>query len=258
MKIFVFIYSFLLCLSAQAHTIEQQQQQQQQQHVITLTIAAPEIRPFIYSNEKGENKGLLIETINKLNASEKFKISVTIMPWARALKAVEQGKFDALMPTVYTPERSVLLSFPSKPLINFYGSGIFKRADDNFVYQSIPLIDKSKILVKVRSTKVDSHSEKAFSDALITFVAATRLEDAFNMLIYGHVDLLVADSAIAKTTINNMAINGQVDGFLLSDKIDSSFLAFSKQYSMSHDINAIMEEINVINDPDSYHLLSKN
>ncbi|MFT7430086.1 MAG: polar amino acid transport system substrate-binding protein [Colwellia sp.] len=251
MKFFFFICSFLLCLNAQAQHVNQQQ-------VITLTIAAPEIRPFIYSNEKGENKGLLIETMNKLNTSGKFKISVTIMPWARALKAVEQGMFDALMPTVYTPERSFFLSFPQSPLINFYGSEIFKRADDNFVYQGIPIIDKSKILVKVRSTHVDSHLEEAFKDASITFFEATRLEDAFNMLIYGRVDLLVADSAIANTTIDNMAVNGQVEGFSLSDQVDSSFLAFSKQYSMSHDINEVMKEINMINDADSYHLSSKN
>ncbi|MBA6354091.1 transporter substrate-binding domain-containing protein [Colwellia sp. BRX9-1] len=251
MKFFFFICSFLLCLNAQA-------QHGKQEQVITLSIAAPEIGPFIYSNEKGENKGLLIETMNKLNASGKFKISVTIMPWARALKAVEQGKFDALMPTVYTPERSLFLSFPKYPLINFFGSAIFKRADDNFVYQGIPLIDKSKILVRVRSTNVDSHSEKAFKDASITFVEATRLEDAFNMLIYGRVDLLVADSAIAYTTIDNMAVNGQVEGFSLSDQVDSSFLAFSKKYSMSHDINEVMKEINMINDADSYHLSSKN
>lgn len=250
MKFFFFICSFLLCLNVQAQHTKQQQ-------VITLTIAAPEIRPFIYSNEQGENKGLLIETMNKLNASGKFKISVTIMPWARALKAVEQGKFDALMPTVYTPERSLFLSFPKNPLINFYGSEIFKRADDNFVYQSIPLIDKSKILVKVRSTNVDSRSEKAFRDASITFVEATRLEDAFNMLIYGRVDLLIADSAIAYTTIDDMAVNGQVEGFSLSNRVDSSFLAFSKKYSMSHDINKVMENINMINDADSYHLVSK-
>jgi ABC-type amino acid transport substrate-binding protein len=125
MKFFFFICSFLLCLNAQAQHVKQQQ-------VIRLTIAAPEIRPFIYNNEKGENKGLLIETMNKLNASGKFKISVTIMPWARALKAVEQGKFNALMPTVYTLERSLFLSFPKYPLINFFGSAIFKRADDDF------------------------------------------------------------------------------------------------------------------------------
>jgi hypothetical protein len=68
----------------------------------------------------------------------------------------------------------------------------------------------------------------------------------------------VADSAIANTTIDNMAVNGQVEGFSLSDQVDSSFLAFSKKYSMSHDINEVIKEINMINDADSYHLSSKN
>jgi len=227
------------------------------QNVTRLTIAAPEIRPFVYKNDRGETDGLLIETIHRLNANGKFKISVEIMPWARALKAVGNGHYDALMPTIRTTERDLFLSYPTKPLINFYGSDIFKRVNDDFIYQSIPLIDRSKTIVKVRSTNIRRNDEQAFRDASITFVEATRLEDAFNMLIHGHADLLVADSVIAKTVITQMAISDQVKGYRLTDKFHPSFLAFSKQFSANHNINDLMDEINLINDPDSYHLLSQ-
>ena len=250
MKHVFWVCIFLFCITVQA-------QDPPKIKVTYFTIAAPEIRPFIYTNDKGENDGLLIDTIHNLNKSGKFKISVEIMPWARALKEVKDGRFDALMPTVYTPERATFLSFPKKPLINFYGSEIFKRVKDNFIYQSIPLIDKNKALVKVRSTYVDRKSEKAFLDASITFVETTRLEDAFNMLIYGHVDLLVSDSVIANTTINQMGINDSVIGFLLNDTLDSSFLAFSNKYAESQNINALMNEINLINNPESYRHLSQ-
>jgi len=250
MKYVFGICCFLLSLTSLA-------QYAPQQKITNLTIAAPEIRPFIYTNDKGENDGLLIDTIQKLNDTEKFKISVEIMPWARALKEVKNGRFDALMPTVYSPERATFLSFPKKPLINFYGSEIFKRMNDDFVYQSIPLIDKNKILVKVRSTSISRESETAFREASITFVGATRLEDAFNMLLYGHADLLVADSVIAKATINQMGINNSVIGFLLTNTADSAFLAFSNKYAESQNINALMDEINLINSPESYHHLSQ-
>jgi polar amino acid transport system substrate-binding protein len=250
MKYVFWVCSFLFCLTAQAHNPALQQ-------VTNITVAAPEIRPFIYKNEKGENDGLLIDTIKKLNNNGKFNISVEIMPWARALKEVKDGRFDALMPTVYSPERTLFLSFPEVPLINFYGSEIYKRVNDSFIYQSIPLIDRNKTIVKVRSTSFDLELEKVFSEASFTFVEATRLEDAFNMLLYGHVDLLVADSAIANTTIKNMAINKRVKGYSLTDEAHSSFLAFSKNFAKTQNINDLMNQINLINDPDSYHLLSK-
>jgi len=250
MKYLFLICSFLYCSVAQANTLPLQK-------ITNLTIAAPEIRPFIYKNKNGENDGLLIETIDRLNATGQFKISVDIMPWARALNAVANGHFDALMPTVRTTERDLFLSFPTKPLIKFYGSEIFKRVKDKFVYQSIPLIDRSKTIVKVRSTHIDRVVERAFRDASITFVETTRLEDAFNMLIHGHADLLVADSVIAKTVITQMAINDQVKGYRLTDKFHPSFLAFSKKFAATHNINDLMEKINIVNDPDSYHLLSR-
>jgi polar amino acid transport system substrate-binding protein len=252
MKYVFWVCSFIFCVTLQAQDIPQVEPK-----VHSFTIAAPEIRPFIFKNDKGVNDGLLIQTIQKLNQSGKFDISVEIMPWARALKEVREGRFDALMPTVYTPERATFLSFPTKPLINFYGSEIFKRVDDNFIYQSIPLIDNRKTFVKVRSTSVDQESEKAFKKASIKFFEATRLEDAFNMLIYGHVDLLLADSVIAQTTINKMEINDSVKGFLLTTKVHSSFLAFSTDFAKHQDINVLMDKINLINAPDSYHRLSQ-
>ena len=255
MKYAIGLCSFIFCLTLQAQVMPELQAEPR---VKSFNIAAPEIRPFIYLNDKGENDGLLIETIQKLNESGKFNVSVKIMPWARALKEVKDGRFDALMPTVYSAERAVFLSFPNNPLINFYGSEIFKRVDDTFDYQTIALIDKNKTLVKVRSTSVGQESEKAFRDASTTFVEVTRLADAFNMLIYGHADLLVADSVIAKTTINQMGINDSVLGFLLSNTEDSSFLAFSNNYAQSENINTLMDEINLINNPESnLHLRQK-
>jgi polar amino acid transport system substrate-binding protein len=250
MKFIFFICSYLLCITVQANSVAVPR-------VKLITVAAPEIRPFIYKNEQGENEGLLIDTIKKLNDSGKFNISVEVMPWARALKAVENGHFDALMPTVRTADRDLFLSFPTQPLINFYGSKIYKRVEDKFIYQSIPLIDNTKKIVKVRSTYISREGERAFKDASITFIEATRLEDAFNMLIHGRVDLLVADSVIANTTVEKMEISALVKGFSLSDKYHSSFLAFSKEYSSTHNINELMNEINLINDPDSYNIRSE-
>ena len=54
-----------------------------------------------------------------------------------------------------------------------------------------------------------------------------------------------------------MGINDSVFGFLLTDTVDSSFLAFSNKYAEFHNINALMDEINLINDPESYHHLSQ-
>lgn len=254
MKHIFWFCSFICCVTLQAQDISQVEPEPK---IKSFTIAAPEIRPFIYKNDKGVNDGLLIHTIQKLNHSGNFDISVEIMPWARALKEVKEGRFDALMPAVHTPERSKYLSYPKQPLIKFYGSEIFKRVNDDFVYQSIALIHKNKTLVKVRSTYVDRESEKEFRDASTTFVETTRLEDAFKMLIYGHVDLLVTDSVIAKSTIDKMGIHDSVFGFLLTDTVDSSFLAFSNKYAESQDINALMDEINLINNPESYHHLSQ-
>lgn len=256
MKYIFYVIIFLFCLSSQAKDLTTQAKNLTGQPITLFTIAAPEIPPFIYKNDKGDNDGLIIDTINKLNASGKFNITVEIMPWARAMKAVEKGYFDALMPTVQSTDRTLYLSFATEPLINFYGSQIFKRVDDSFDYQGIARIDKNKIIVKVRSTQISNGYEQAFNDAGISFVEATRLEDAFNMLIHGHVDLLISDTAIAQSTIKRMDINEEVKGFAVSEAFHSSYLAFSKEYAKNNDINAIMAEINLVNDPDSYHRLS--
>jgi hypothetical protein len=49
----------------------------------------------------------------------------------------------------------------------------------------------------------------------------------------------------------------EIRPFIYTNIVDSSFLAFSNKYAQSQNINALMDEINLINNPESYHHLSE-
>lgn len=53
---------------------------------LTVSIAAPEIKPYAYIAESRENKGLFIQYLNKVTKAEDINFVITIMPWARTIE----------------------------------------------------------------------------------------------------------------------------------------------------------------------------
>lgn len=232
---------FLWCFSALA-----------QSDTINLRIVAPEIKPLIYKNSENEVCGLIVDTLKEVSKNTNIQISVKISPWARALRQVNQGQSDAIMPALYTEERAQLITYPTEPLIHFYSSVIIKRKDDPFQYQSLSKIGSNKIIAKVRAMLIDKEFDQAYSKNQLNVVEVLTLDDALQMLLRGRVDLVVADSSLANTTISDMKIKDDVTRILLSDQWTPSYLAFAKEFAKKHDVNEIMTVINQFNNPGSY------
>jgi len=82
------------------------------------------------------------------------------LPWARALQEVKRGRIDALIPAMYTEERSQYLVYPEKSLIDFYDNVLLKRTGDEFQFSSVSHIPQDKIIAKVRSMSLGDEFDK--------------------------------------------------------------------------------------------------
>lgn len=225
---------------------------------IPISIVAPELKPLIYRDYNGKNNGLIIDMLNKVNEDSTLNIKVTILPWARAMKQVMTGQADAIMPALYTKERSKSLTFPSEPLINFNGSVLIKRKDDDFVFTGFDDIKSKKSVAKVRAVLLGKPFERARNQNIVNVVEVTKLEDALNMLLLQRVDLVISDAYAATSVIKNMKIENKASIMEISKTAEPSYLAFSLSFSEKHDINEIMSIINQRNNPNSYQgLLDK-
>ena len=219
---------------------------------LVINIVAPELKPLIYNNVNKQAEGLLVDTLNKVSENSSLNFKVTVLPWGRAMLEVMSGNVDAIMPALYTKERARTLVFPEQQLVNFNGSVLIKRISDSYQFTSFDEIKTTKSIAKVRSVLLGEHFDSAKNKSNIKIVEVTKLSDALNMLLLERVDLVVADAYAAYAEIVNMEIKEQTSIMLISNITEPSYLAFSSQFALLHDVNEIMLLINQYNNPDSY------
>lgn len=220
--------------------------------VINIDVVAPEIKPLIYVDEKGDNAGLIIDSIEQINTQSKLKIHLRILPWARAMKQVLNKQADAILPALYTEERAKQLSFPSSPFINFSPPVLLKRSSDDFIFEGFDALSSKKSIAKVRAVLLGKSFNEALNKHLIDIVEVSRLEDAIQMLKLKRVDFVIADSFV-HYTLESMGSSDDISILKISNDIEPSFISFSKAFSNSNDINEIMAIINRYNNPDTYY-----
>lgn len=75
-----------------------------------IRVRVIEFPPFYYNNDK-EWMGLEVELANALIKEAKFRAEYIVLPWSRALKAMEIGESDLMMNLVKTPEREEFMNF---------------------------------------------------------------------------------------------------------------------------------------------------
>lgn len=101
-----------------------------------LIVARPEgdSRPFEYL-EGGSLTGLNIEIIDAAARGAGFTVRYLTYPWARALRALENGEVDALTFMAKRPDREAFAYYDDRNILFSLRKAIVKRADDAWSYE---------------------------------------------------------------------------------------------------------------------------
>lgn len=207
---------------------------------IKFSVATPEIPPYVSLGENKQIEGLLIDMLNKVQANTGIEIEIFVMPWGRAINEVKKGSIDAILPTLWTKERTEYLVYPAQPFFAFRESVIVKRVEDDFEFTSLTGIGSNKIIGKMRSTLVDDEFDHLQKQSKLTVYETNKLEQALLMLTQGKLDLVAADGQVATSTIKRLGLDGRFVLFPMQQDITPSYIAFSMNFAGKHDINKIM------------------
>ncbi|PWC34736.1 hypothetical protein TSO352_27400 [Azospirillum sp. TSO35-2] len=81
-----------------------------------LKMVALSFPPLIY-DDGGKPAGIAYDIVTEAMAAAGHSVSVEIMPWARALDTVREGKADAVFTAYKTPEREQFLTYSTQVLV---------------------------------------------------------------------------------------------------------------------------------------------
>lgn len=203
-----------------------------------LDIVAPEIYPFVFKEQK-QIAGSLVKCIN--NSSTDFNVNITILPWARAIKEVSVGRFDAIMPTLLSEKRKAFLSYPDKPLFKFTDDVLIRNSNTPDI--AIKEIPNNTIIGKLRSSPLSPYLKEQLTKQGITFYDVVDYQTLLKLLSVNKIDYFIGKETIILATADNLGLTENIKVKRFSVHSDNVYLAFSKEFANKHDINKIMTSI---------------
>ncbi|GHB60230.1 amino acid ABC transporter substrate-binding protein [Psychrosphaera saromensis] len=212
---------------------------------VEISVAAPEIFPFVYLNDKQEVIGLFVDCLNN-STNENYTFKAMVLPWARALEEVKHNRIDALMPAAYTKQRAKYLAYPDTPMFKFLSDVLVKKESSSFT--SFEEAKKqNKLIAKVRSKALREDIKARIESPGLTILNIKDTKTALKMVLQNRIDYFVGDPQMIKYTAQQANMVGEFSFVKLSDKTSPSYLAFSKRFAKNNDIKQIMNGISCNN-----------
>lgn len=190
-----------------------------------FTIVTDPWPPYVYS-EQGKPVGTDVEVSISILKRLGIDAHIELLPWKRSLALVERKEADAILAASRTAERDEFLFFPNEAV----STGVtvfFQRADQTL--QTIDLENPSKL--KVGTINGYSYCTELDNSRLIKQSSrVASLEQNFNKLLLGRIDLLVEVGAVGLYSAKSMGISDRIKMIPNARYCaGGNYLAFSKK-----------------------------
>jgi polar amino acid transport system substrate-binding protein len=123
-------------------------------------------------------------------------VTVKMMPWARALKMTQAGKYEVLPSVWHSEERAKTLAFADPIAQNKIV--FLKRKDDDFQYAGLDSLSGKTVGI----VQGYDYSEKFLNDEGFSRQKANSLMTNVRKVLGGRIDLTLGDELVARYAIN--------------------------------------------------------
>jgi polar amino acid transport system substrate-binding protein len=171
----------------------------------TITVVHTEWYPYTYQ-EKGQARGFEIEIFEQVMAQMNVKAQFVSLPWKRCLQTIREGKAQALISLLKTPERERYIQYPEEP-ISVSKTQFFTRADRQIDYGGV-----LKNLQGLRIGVIAGFSYgPEFDEAHFLDKEASRdAEMLVKKVISGRIDLAAENAAVVAAVARRLGVDKQI------------------------------------------------
>lgn len=209
----------------------------------TLDIVTLEYPPYIYQDNNSVD-GLSVEIIKEVFHRLDIPITITIVPWVRALNQIKTGESDAIFTIYKTKERLDYIDF-SKEVIIYQIVSLFTNYDSNIEYNGILEDIKNLNIGIVRGVSYGNIFDEAVkSNKLKNLYVANNGSRNFEMLLNNRVDIVVSNKYGAYHIIGEKKL--EVKELFPEIERIPSYIGFSKVRGLLHvrdDFDKVLIEV---------------
>ena len=171
----------------------------------TITASQDPWPPFITSDPN--MPGISVEVVTAAMKTQGYDVQFKIMPWARALDEVKNGRVDLLPATWYTKERTAYLRYSSPYIENELS--FIKLADNPFEYDGLASLKGLNVGI-VRGYGYDS---EFMADTGFNRPESGDLATNLKKLLSKRIDLTVEDKIVSLSIMKEQGIDSSQFAF---------------------------------------------
>jgi len=199
----------------------------------TLRLVTFEYPPYEYT-DKGELKGMAVQVVKMIFKQMNQDITIEVLPWARAIKYIEDGSRDGIFTAYKNPDREKFADY-SKEVLMPQTVSFFVKKGRNISYDG----DLNKLSsYSIGVVRKISYGQKL--DAAIENNGFKRVEPVndvtqnFRKLIKGRIDIIPNSKYGGYHILKKLNQTNEVSVLPVNIQSVPSYMAFSKKKNLTH------------------------
>lgn len=188
-----------------------------------LLIVTDEWAPYVYL-ENGELKGFDYEVMTAVILKMGYEIDFRVIPWKRCIFMIEEGEADAILDVSRTEKREKTMLFPDQE-ISESASVLFHQRGKQYSFEKLEDLHG----LTVGTILGYAYSNEFLQADFFTREPVKNLEQNFNKLLYGRIDMVLSNKHVGLHTSRKMGIAEKIDYIPKTVSGGNNYLAFSKK-----------------------------
>ena len=222
-----------------------------------LNIVTLQYPPYAYK-ENGQVKGIAVEIVTEAFKRLNLPITITVLPWARALHQIKNGDADAIFTLFKKPEREVFADYSNEVLVpQIVSLYVNKHSTIKFTGDLKQLKPYSFGLV--RKVSYGQIFDRALKENILTNVVRSNdAQQSFKMLFSNRIDIVAINKYGALDILQHSNKLNDIKKLKPDLQNIPSYIAFSKKRNLSTIRDKFDDTLRQMKIDGSYDLLLLN
>ena len=222
-----------------------------------LNIVTLQYPPYAYK-ENGQVKGIAVEIVTEAFKRLNLPITITVLPWARALHQIKNGDADAIFTLFKKPEREVFADYSNEILVpQIVSLYVNKHSTIEFTGDLKQL--KAYSFGLVRKVSYGQIFDRALKNNILpNVVRSNDAQQSFKMLFSNRIDIVAINKYGALDILQHSNKLNDIKELKPDLQNIPSYIAFSKKRNLSTIRDKFDDTLRQMKIDGSYDLLILN
>lgn len=188
--------------------------------------------PLEFLSDAGQVDGAAVLVVKEVLAGLGYDAEIQLLPWARSLSLVKEGRADAIFTAYKNAEREVYLDYSREVLIPQVVS-FYVRAGSKLTYDGGFAALRGKTIGTVSTISYGAAFDEAKGRLGLKTERVESLDLNIKKLLAGRVDYVISNRYSAQVEIERQKADKDITELLPAVEVTPSYVAFSKKTKLT-------------------------